>query len=994
MNAIKITETTLEMPTYRWTEDGEPALIREFTPRNQPIYPYTIQDGIAKEKESCRYRAVILENEYLKLTFLPDLNGRLYSAYDKIAEAELFYGNPVVKPALFGLRGAWVAAGIECNFPNSHSTTTLEPVSWRIARGEDGSVSFLCGNVERVSRMGWSVAVTLRPAGRLIELETRLCNLTELPQRYYYWVNSAIPVYDQTQFIYPESMHYLYTHPPMDISRIAYLEYPIHEGVDISYFKNINQLYPVFAAEMTEDFFGLYHHHLGRGLVHVADRALVRGRKIWSFGRARDGRISIDLLSEDGSDYCELQSGPFTLQSDYRLMAPGKEHIQKEAWYAVGALGGFNAACKDLAANIRVKDDLIEIKMHATRRLADLNIRMKEDRRTTGEKKIDLSPGQVETIKLPRQGERVEFFEAGGMILDYWFLAERKSITVAPVPQERPQLLRGRYLEEQGYRRDALAAYASDKSLEAKVARARLLMQMGKYETALLEEVLAVDREHVDACYLLGICFKKLGKLKEAEHQFSCLIDSAASNENALLQLAKLAVMGQDYPRAWTRLEHLNKPTSLRMFVSRKMGRQSAEVKGLFPFDPLACGERFLGGDLTAIADKDPQYILEIVCCYLELRAFDDALAIIDTCLKNGTSTTMFHYYRNYIHRQLKLKSGPTEALDEFPFRLEEEQILQAALEPLAAYQLGNLLAYLGRWEDAVPYWEKAENNGHALRNQGLYYWRIKKDLKLAVGKYAAAVSRKDCTAKTIWEYDCLLEEAGMERISLLEEKLGEYGRDQRLLLRLASAYVGAGRYKEALQILQDNKFKLCEGKILPRLLYEEACGMLGQTALEKGDFENALFYYKLPLSYPENLGVGKPARNMEAEWWWHCGCVFMKMGDKVKGMENFSSGAKEGTGIDIKFFPLQTIIWEHGTDGIDIGYWVNLFFRGMCSRKTGSESTFKDIVSFIERRKGREPEIKLLKSLILYCEGDRKTALRQCPAGYHRFRALMAEPC
>src|SRR5881392_3653015 len=88
-------QSALELPTYaRGEEDPYPAFPL-VDPHN--VYPYTMLDDLTDRRELNSYRAIFLENEYLKATILPDLGGRLYSLYDKQAKRDVFYRNHVVK---------------------------------------------------------------------------------------------------------------------------------------------------------------------------------------------------------------------------------------------------------------------------------------------------------------------------------------------------------------------------------------------------------------------------------------------------------------------------------------------------------------------------------------------------------------------------------------------------------------------------------------------------------------------------------------------------------------------------------------------------------------------------------------------------------------------------------------------------------------------------------------------------------------------------------
>lgn len=460
---------------------------------------------------------MIFENALLKLVFLPELNGRLYSAFDKVNKRELFYKNPQMKPALFGLRGAWCATGVEYNFPNSHSTTTLEPVMIKVVEHKDGSASFICGDCERVARMLWSVEVILRPGSACIEMQTKLYNCTDYPKRFYYWLNAAVHIYDETRFIYPESTKRLLTHPPMDISRIAYLDYPVHKGRDISTFKNIPQHFPVFAEEMNDDFFGIYHHHLNCGLVHLADHSLVRGRKIWLFGNSRDGRIWIDRLTDSGIDYCEIQTGPFSLQSDYRLLPPGKMLIQKDLWIPVGGIGGFNAASEKIAANVVRKNGRLHIKLSASCNIPEALIVIKNRwSACIYKKKISLFALEAKEFmadKVPAD-YRLEILDAcGKTILSY---SPQKREAEKTILQDNKKIknryLEGLYWEEQGWYERAYKLYSGDNSNDSAIAAARMDMDSGLYEKALssLDKLLLIDRENAEGLLYSGICLKKL----------------------------------------------------------------------------------------------------------------------------------------------------------------------------------------------------------------------------------------------------------------------------------------------------------------------------------------------------------------------------------------------------------------------------------------------------------------------------------------------------
>ena len=96
-------------------------------------YPYPMRDGLTMRRETVSWRSLHLENEYLRVTVLPDLGGHLYSCLDKRTGREMFYANTAIKKALIGYRGAWAALGIEFNFPVSHNWVSVSPVDFAVA---------------------------------------------------------------------------------------------------------------------------------------------------------------------------------------------------------------------------------------------------------------------------------------------------------------------------------------------------------------------------------------------------------------------------------------------------------------------------------------------------------------------------------------------------------------------------------------------------------------------------------------------------------------------------------------------------------------------------------------------------------------------------------------------------------------------------------------------------------------------------------------------
>ncbi len=243
---VRVRQGTIGIPTYLL---GPPDPNPPFPLVNSHnIYPYTALDDLTAAKKTLTYQAIYLENEYLKATILPGLDGRVYSLYDKVARREVFYRNNVIKYGLVGLRGAWISGGIEFNFPNGHTTDTVSPVDRCIRQNPDGSATVTVGDVDQVSNMYWQVALTLRPGVARLEQRVTLLNSTSLPELYWWWANASVPATPDMQFIYP--MREANPHSHTEI-----WTFPDWKGVDYSWYKNVRHATSLFGVDVHRDFF-------------------------------------------------------------------------------------------------------------------------------------------------------------------------------------------------------------------------------------------------------------------------------------------------------------------------------------------------------------------------------------------------------------------------------------------------------------------------------------------------------------------------------------------------------------------------------------------------------------------------------------------------------------------------------------------------------------------------------------------------------------------
>jgi len=367
---VRIRRGELSLPTYRLVgENRNPVFHSQYGVAH--IYPYTLQDEIEPLPTATTYATLELENRYLRVTVLPQLGGRVYSVFDKIAGREVFYKNPVVRFSPLAIRGAFFSGGVEFSFPVAHAPTSASPVNWATRQHADGSASISVGGIEHISGMRWTISLTLYPDRCAVAQDVFLANPTPVPGRYHYWTNASLASDDLTEFIYPlrrvRSYEFAGT-APWPIARLDLIAsqpgLPSMEGVPmwpaarmhhpVNFRRERDMLAQVsiFGRDVAEDYFGAWQHSSNTGYAHYADVKDVAGMKLWSWGRSPVGIVNQTALTDDGSLYAETQCGAMETQLDFDFLPPSGTRSWREWWLPLRGLGGLTCASPEAGARL------------------------------------------------------------------------------------------------------------------------------------------------------------------------------------------------------------------------------------------------------------------------------------------------------------------------------------------------------------------------------------------------------------------------------------------------------------------------------------------------------------------------------------------------------------------------------------------------------------------------------------------------------------------
>ncbi|MRG61187.1 DUF5107 domain-containing protein [Agromyces sp. CFH 90414] len=654
-------EQAITIDTYEPAEpDRYPLFLdrRVYQGSSGKVYPIPFTDRILPERRPREWRAIHLENRWVRLVLLPELGGRIHIGYDKTRDYDFFYRNNVIKPALVGLAGPWISGGVEFNWPQHHRPATYLPVETHLERHEDGSVTAWHGDLDPLQRMRASHGIRLRGDSSLIELEARLVNRTDVPQTFLWWANVAARSHDRYQSFFPTDVRYVADHARRAITAFPRADRPYY-GVDypalgaaragadrIDLSGNVRVPTSYMVTDTVDDFFGGYDHDERAGFVHWADRAIAPGKKMWTWGNGEVGHAWDRHLTDGDGPYVELMAGVFTdNQPDFTWLRPGETRSFRQYWYPIQDIGPAVQATLDAAVGLEVDGLGASVGVAATAEHADVRIELRRGAAVLGAWSAAIGPGRpfTATIELDEPATRddlVLVVEGDGRELVRWSARPAASgepwvATEPPAPAEIASsdelVVTGRHLAQYRHPTRAAEPYFAEAvrrdagDARARLGLARLAYDRGEPEAALehLEAALAretrrnLNPEHADVQLLRALVLERLGRFAEAADAFGKAVWDGALALPALLGRARLALRAGDARRSLEFAEQASRTdasstqaVAARVVALRALGRDAdagsllSLARAADPLDPLLAA---LADDLDPV---DPRTLL------------------------------------------------------------------------------------------------------------------------------------------------------------------------------------------------------------------------------------------------------------------------------------------------------------------------------------------------------------------------------------------------
>ncbi|TDB74396.1 DUF5107 domain-containing protein [Micromonospora sp. KC723] len=651
------------------------------------VFPLPFHDRIQESRSDHRWLGLHVENAYLRLLVLPELGGRIQFAIDKRTGYSLFYANPVIKPALVGLTGPWLAGGVEFNWPQHHRPATFLPTTWQV---DEAAGIVWCSDHDPFARMKGMHGVRLAPDSTVIELKVRLFNRSEQAQTFLWWANAAAQVHSDYQSFFPADVTVVADHAkratstfPAATSTYYGIDYPNRRDLDrrpdsarrvpgdrLDWPRNIPVPTSYMCVDSRGDFFGGYDHRAGAGFVHFADHHYAVGKKHWTWGDAPFGHAWNRNLADDDAAYIELMAGVFTdNQPDFSHLAPGETKTFSQYWYPLAGTGPVVAASLDAALGIERGTAQTVLRFDATRDLGTVELLVQDHHGDQlHSERFELGPDARPSVVVATAPHAVELHRDGRCLLRWQRPAaaagtdEAARVRMQPAQEPAPPTeiasaevlyLTGRHLEQYRHATRSPEPYwaqalvhdpghtATHTALAARRYAEARFAQAEEHLRAALDRLTALNPnpDSGEAHYLLGLTLARRGRDDEAYAAFAkatwlapwtgpgnhqlAVIDARHGRNDQALERASAALRAQP--------EQLQ-VRDLIVVLLRRLGR-AAEAEHVLAetltLDPLDIWALQLAGRLEAAqGHREAQTLLDVALEHARIGELETATAL------------------------------------------------------------------------------------------------------------------------------------------------------------------------------------------------------------------------------------------------------------------------------------------------------------------------------------------------------------------------------
>lgn len=727
-------------------------------------YPFLFYGSKRFQVTRRKVKILVAENEYLKIGMAPDYGGRLWFMYDKINRRDIIHRvHTDAKICNAGMGYNYMGGGLELNLPNAHSYTNVRKRFCIAEKNDDGSVSLIMSNTEKIGQIHWTVSFSLFPGEARVVQKVRIANETPFEERYLYWANCGIPVGANTEYIYPEGGGAVHGKFENIVS------WPRFMKSNIAILKNIDGMFGLYMLGAREGYFGCYDHDEKNGLIHYADVNDLPGKKYWSWGWHESGQHTAFTHNDHGKCYGEVQSGRIVIQEEFDRILPMTNAAWTEYWYPYKDIGIINGASAEAGINFGIaeagKKSKAAIKVFANRPFTDVNIIIRKNGNIISScSGVKLKPGEPFLFAKEIPATKQEQNDVGLEIVD-----KKGGIIAAVLPKkDKPKEVDTYFVPDK-----LPAQSAGDFTAEGYFYRAEKLAREWMFHLpeikGLLEESLKVDPYFSKPHAELGLLYLRVGEYQKAIEHFDKSLDRIYDDGRTLyykglacwltgnireavyhlrqagrfgyecqerIAEAQMAIQRKDYAGA---LGHLARAVALngtvvlghilKALVLRRLnkGKEAAEclkqAKRESCFNPFVIACEYLLADCPAAIRRKiqeryrmvPEEILSIVSTLYLSGLADEAFDVLNTVEANNEMVAL---YRRRLAKETdrKIKPAPKrdpEIAEDFAWKIEDfimlgKDLAENPKDAKTYYHLGNFYYGHGSEDEGIRSWEKA----------------------------------------------------------------------------------------------------------------------------------------------------------------------------------------------------------------------------------------------------------------------------------------------
>lgn len=710
---VNMKSVTEKIPTYQiGSPEIDPIFFtgRVYQGAEGYIYPYPLYDVLTEKKTEQEYNVLRLDNQYVDISILPEIGGRIFAAADKTNNYPFFYTQTGVKPALIGMLGAWLSGGVEWNIPDHHRASSYMPVNWTMKENKDGSKTIWVGETELRHRLKWSVGVSVYPGRSWVEAKIKVINPTPMIQSMLYWANVSVHCNEQYQVIFPPDVQFGVDHHKVYFTNWPEGETTVGNGKteDLSWWKNFTGgSRSIFAWGSEMSFLAGYDYGKDAGTVHVANRHVVPGKKFFLWGNNANGEMWNKILSDNDGHYLELMVGAYSdNQPDYSWINPGEIREFSQIWYPVKGIKGVKNATDDAAVNFEpTEGNNYRVGYCATTLYENARVIVKYKDQLLMDKRINIDPDKyfLDQVSVPDLSDVSALYTAlydaeGNLLVDYRpVVLEEKPLPkviegTQPVKEYKTNeelYLAGLRVDQfNNARLDYMDFYNEALSRDSMDARVNIevgkhYIRQGKWEKAALHLNRAQVRlshdyttvKNTEALYYLGYLYQMTGNTAKAVDAYWAATWSPDFKHRSFYELAVLAVKDKNYKQAMDMItqslyvgDRDLQALTLKAYILRKQERKEEAqeiiryIQGIDPLDYWSAAEACLatsqGASFLKIGTNHNskgiiavQELLEVVSNYMTIGATEDALTLLNGAIALGepyVSYPLLYYYKAY----------------------------------------------------------------------------------------------------------------------------------------------------------------------------------------------------------------------------------------------------------------------------------------------------------------------------------------------------------